>query len=165
MHHTTYFFFWPYQLSSQLLDLFDFSWYITLPTIPKTSQECQKSWQRKLLRLQRLPIVNTLLRSQVDLVASGITNEIQFVQNATFTNILQQGWRANRRQVCNDHGDASLTNLSYSELSSKIHRQFRDAHRGHRAHAGLDPSRASTGVVWCTERAYVRLILFSDRKL
>lgn len=41
----------------------------------------------------------------------------------------------------------------YSEVSSKIHRQFRNAHEGHRPHAGLDPSRASTGVVWCTERA------------
>ena len=40
-----------------------------------------------------------------------------------------------------------------SELGSPIHRQFRDAHEGHRPHAGLDPSRASTGVVWCTERA------------
>ena len=43
--------------------------------------------------------------------------------------------------------------LSLSELNSKIHRQFRSAHEGHRPHAGLDPSRASTGVVWCTERA------------
>ena len=42
---------------------------------------------------------------------------------------------------------------SCSELGSKIHRQFRNAHEGHRPHAGLDPSRASTGVVWCTERA------------
>ena len=41
----------------------------------------------------------------------------------------------------------------YSEENSKIHRQFRNAHEGHRPHAGLDPSRASTGVVWCTERA------------
>ena len=40
-----------------------------------------------------------------------------------------------------------------SELNSPIHRQFRNAHEGHRPHAGLDPSRASTGVVWCTERA------------
>jgi hypothetical protein len=40
------------------------------------------------------------------------------------------------------------------ESNSKIHRQFRSAHEGHRAHAGLDPTRASTGVVWCTERAY-----------
>lgn len=40
-----------------------------------------------------------------------------------------------------------------SEVSSKIHRQFRNAHEGHQSHAGLDPSRASTGVVWCTERA------------
>lgn len=39
------------------------------------------------------------------------------------------------------------------EKGSEIHRQFRDAHEGHRPHAGLDPSRASTGVVWCTERA------------
>ena len=41
----------------------------------------------------------------------------------------------------------------HSEQGSKIHRQFRNAHEGHRPHAGLDPSRASTGVVWCTERA------------
>ena len=40
------------------------------------------------------------------------------------------------------------------ELRSEIHRQFREAHAGHRPHAGLDPARASTGVVWCTERAY-----------
>ncbi|MCJ1311632.1 hypothetical protein MMC25_005305 [Agyrium rufum] len=43
---------------------------------------------------------------------------------------------------------------SANELNSKIHRQFRAAHEGHKAHAGLDPSRASTGVVWTTERAY-----------
>ncbi|KAG9590607.1 aminotransferase, partial [Aureobasidium melanogenum] len=41
-----------------------------------------------------------------------------------------------------------------SELSSSVHRQFRNAHEGHKPHAGLDPSRASTGVVWTTERAY-----------
>lgn len=39
-------------------------------------------------------------------------------------------------------------------MSSSIHRQFRNAHEGHKPHAGLDPSRASTGVVWTTERAY-----------
>ncbi len=44
-------------------------------------------------------------------------------------------------------------NHACSEVDSKIHRQFRSAHEGHRAHAGLDPSRASTGVIWCTERA------------
>ncbi|MCJ1241230.1 hypothetical protein MMC14_009234, partial [Varicellaria rhodocarpa] len=33
-----------------------------------------------------------------------------------------------------------------NELNSKIHRQFRDAHEGHKPHAGLDPTRASTGV-------------------
>ncbi|KIN03628.1 hypothetical protein OIDMADRAFT_158334 [Oidiodendron maius Zn] len=43
---------------------------------------------------------------------------------------------------------------SPQETNSKIHRQFRNAHEGHRPHAGLDPTRASTGVVWCTERAY-----------
>ena len=42
---------------------------------------------------------------------------------------------------------------SYTELRSETHRQFRSAHEGHRPHAGLDASRASTGVVWCTERA------------
>ncbi len=46
-----------------------------------------------------------------------------------------------------------MTHACSSELKSKIHRQFRSAHEGHRPHAGLDPSRASTGVVWCTERA------------
>lgn len=42
---------------------------------------------------------------------------------------------------------------SLSEERSETHRQFRTAHEGHQPHAGLDPSRASTGVVWCTERA------------
>jgi len=41
-----------------------------------------------------------------------------------------------------------------TETNSKIHRQFRNAHEGNKAHAGLDPTRASTGVIWCTERAY-----------
>lgn len=40
------------------------------------------------------------------------------------------------------------------EFRSSMHRQFRTAHEGHKPHAGLDPSRASTGVVWTTERAY-----------
>lgn len=40
-----------------------------------------------------------------------------------------------------------------NEASSKIHRQFRAAHEGHLPHAGLDATRSSTGVVWCTERA------------
>jgi len=44
--------------------------------------------------------------------------------------------------------------LKFSETNSKIHRQFRNAHEGHKSHAGLDPTRASTGVIWCTERAY-----------
>ena len=39
------------------------------------------------------------------------------------------------------------------ETSSKVHREFRTAHEGHLPHAGLDASRASTGVVWCTEQA------------
>ncbi|KAF1991796.1 class I/II aminotransferas-like protein [Aulographum hederae CBS 113979] len=43
---------------------------------------------------------------------------------------------------------------SASELNSAVHAQFRLAHEGHRPHAGLDPTRASTGVVWCSERAY-----------
>ncbi|CAI7568720.1 hypothetical protein N7533_005768 [Penicillium manginii] len=43
--------------------------------------------------------------------------------------------------------------LSENEERSETHRQFRTAHEGHRPHAGLDASRASTGVVWCTERA------------
>ena len=41
-----------------------------------------------------------------------------------------------------------------TECASAIHLQFREAHEGHKPHAGLDPSRASTGVVWTTERAY-----------
>lgn len=44
-------------------------------------------------------------------------------------------------------------NPTCSELRSETHRQFRAAHEGHRPHAGLDPSRVSTGVVWCTEQA------------
>ena len=46
-----------------------------------------------------------------------------------------------------------LTPETCIETSSKIHRQFRAAHEGHLPHAGLDATRASTGVVWCTERA------------
>ncbi|TLS27237.1 hypothetical protein PpBr36_04411 [Pyricularia pennisetigena] len=47
----------------------------------------------------------------------------------------------------------SIAEPSANEAGSKIHRQFRAAHEGHLPHAGLDPTRASTGVVWCTERA------------
>ena len=43
--------------------------------------------------------------------------------------------------------------VTQTEIQSKVHRQFRSAHEGHQPHAGLDASRASTGVVWCTERA------------
>ncbi|RGP69906.1 aspartate aminotransferase [Fusarium sporotrichioides] len=39
------------------------------------------------------------------------------------------------------------------KFQSKVHRQFRSAHEGHMPHAGLDASRSSTGVIWCTERA------------
>ena len=42
------------------------------------------------------------------------------------------------------------------ELNSEIHKQFRECHDGHKPHAGLDPTRASTGVVWTSERAYER---------
>ncbi|KAK4502970.1 hypothetical protein PRZ48_006397 [Zasmidium cellare] len=58
--------------------------------------------------------------------------------------------------------DTSFKNRRFStskgpsdqEINSAIHLQFRQAHEGHKPHAGLDPSRASTGVVWTTERAY-----------
>ncbi|KAK6345286.1 hypothetical protein TWF718_007210 [Orbilia javanica] len=53
---------------------------------------------------------------------------------------------------------------SESELNSAAHRQFRNAHDGHKPHAGLDPSRASTGVVWCTERAYEQGYLEAPHK-
>jgi aspartate/methionine/tyrosine aminotransferase len=49
--------------------------------------------------------------------------------------------------------EANPLTLSVLEQRSETHRQFRTAHEGHRPHAGLDASRASTGVVWCTERA------------
>ncbi|RBR19455.1 uncharacterized protein FIESC28_05610 [Fusarium coffeatum] len=47
----------------------------------------------------------------------------------------------------------STTEPSMNEYQSKVHRQFRNAHEGHMPHAGLDASRSSTGVIWCTERA------------
>ncbi|EFX05549.1 aminotransferase, class i/classii [Grosmannia clavigera kw1407] len=47
----------------------------------------------------------------------------------------------------------SFAEPGVNEASSKVHRQFRAAHEGHLPHAGLDATRASTGVVWCTERA------------
>jgi hypothetical protein len=52
------------------------------------------------------------------------------------------------------HKGRVLQMLTGTETNSKIHRQFRNAHEGHKSHAGLDPTRASTGVIWCTERAY-----------
>ncbi|KAJ4306676.1 hypothetical protein N0V88_000040 [Collariella sp. IMI 366227] len=47
----------------------------------------------------------------------------------------------------------SIGEPGVNEANSKVHRQFRNAHEGHLPHAGLDASRSSTGVVWCTERA------------
>nr|POE54959.1 aspartate aminotransferase [Quercus suber] len=47
-----------------------------------------------------------------------------------------------------------LIGLRNAEQKSGAHKVFRAAHEGHKSHAGLDPSRASTGVVWTTERAY-----------
>lgn len=41
-----------------------------------------------------------------------------------------------------------------TEIESAVHKEFRESHHGHKPHAGLDPSRASTGVVWTSERAY-----------
>jgi aspartate/methionine/tyrosine aminotransferase len=46
--------------------------------------------------------------------------------------------------------------FSVNELNSAIHMQFRECHEGHHPHAGLDPTRASTGVIWTSERAYER---------
>jgi aspartate/methionine/tyrosine aminotransferase len=43
---------------------------------------------------------------------------------------------------------------SGNELGSNIHRNFRESHEGHKPHAGLDPSRSTTGVVWTSEQAY-----------
>lgn len=48
--------------------------------------------------------------------------------------------------------DNMLTS-SCIEQSSAIHMQFRECHEGHKPHAGLDPTKASTGVVWTSERA------------
>ncbi|KAK5078589.1 hypothetical protein LTR64_002997 [Lithohypha guttulata] len=48
---------------------------------------------------------------------------------------------------------AKLQEPSANELASPVHTEFR-AHPGHKAvHAGLDQTRSSTGVVWCTEQA------------
>lgn len=49
--------------------------------------------------------------------------------------------------------ETDQTSTETTEQQSETHRQFRDAHAGHRPHAGLDASRVSTGVVWCSERA------------
>jgi hypothetical protein len=61
---------------------------------------------------------------------------------------------ARRIWLSNALKDILLRVLTAPETNSKIHRQFRNAHEGHKSHAGLDPTRASTGVIWCTERAY-----------
>jgi len=47
----------------------------------------------------------------------------------------------------------SIGEPSLNEERSKIHRAFRAAHEGHLPHAGLDATKASTGVIWCSERA------------
>lgn len=49
----------------------------------------------------------------------------------------------NQDQTSSDHQPSKDTHL---------HIHVHD-YRGHLPHAGLDPSRSSTGVVWCTERA------------
>lgn len=52
--------------------------------------------------------------------------------------------------------DITVCNMLTSERveqSSAIHMQFRECHEGHKPHAGLDPTKASTGVVWTSERA------------
>lgn len=61
---------------------------------------------------------------------------------------------ARRVWLSNALKDILMRVLTAPETNSKIHRQFRNAHEGHKSHAGLDPTRASTGVIWCTERAY-----------
>ncbi|RKF76369.1 Aspartate aminotransferase [Golovinomyces cichoracearum] len=58
------------------------------------------------------------------------------------------------RAISNVARRFSTNETSTNENDSKIHKQFRNAHEGHKPHAGLDPTRASTGVIWCTERAY-----------
>lgn len=90
----------------------------------RASREHPASLQQTLLGGQRA--VNQRCVHSVGL-ASLLSNEIGFSINECLT--------------------------SRAELQSETHRQFRTAHEGHRPHAGLDASRASTGVVWCTERA------------
>lgn len=52
-------------------------------------------------------------------------------------------------------GRSSLYKVtSESESTSEAHTKFREFHEGHQPHQALDPTRASTGVVWVTERAY-----------
>ena len=47
----------------------------------------------------------------------------------------------------------SLDLLTFStEQDSPAHKKFRETH-AHKAHSGLDESRSSTGVIWCTEQA------------
>lgn len=58
--------------------------------------------------------------------------------------------------LCDNVEKSQLLNSPLPELNSAVHLQFRQAHEGHKPHAGLDPARASTGVVWTTERAVER---------
>lgn len=93
--------------------------------------------------LQRSNIANTLLC--VDFPVMHISNfgPVYIFENAIVYSFVL---------LCQSLGTDN--HLHMVETNSKIHRQFRNAHEGHRSHAGLDPTRASTGVVWCTERAY-----------
>ena len=53
-----------------------------------------------------------------------------------------------RRFSTHDPSGSGGKRSSFSgEHNSPIHRQFRNSHEGHKSHAGLDPTRASTGVI------------------
>ncbi|KAK4987440.1 hypothetical protein LTR66_007597 [Elasticomyces elasticus] len=58
--------------------------------------------------------------------------------------------------ACSTPDSTASRAQNLTKHSSEAHRSFRNAHAGHRHHAGLDPTRASTGVVWTSERAYDR---------
>ncbi|CAI4211554.1 unnamed protein product [Parascedosporium putredinis] len=54
--------------------------------------------------------------------------------------------------VPKDEDHFSKGEPSENETRSQAHREFR-SEKGHLPHAGLNPSRSSTGVIWVTDRA------------
>jgi aspartate/methionine/tyrosine aminotransferase len=81
-------------------------------------------------------------------------HHVQFFHLAITTQLDCLSPCSSKATSCRTKLEHAKADQNPQEFKSSMHRQFRTAHEGHKPHAGLDPSRASTGVVWTTEQAY-----------